>query len=294
MEGGFDWNLARTFLAAAQAGSFSGAARALGVAQPTVGRQVAALEQALGVTLFERVGRGLVLTAAGQDLVDQVQVMGEAAARLARVAAGRSTDLEGPVAITASEAVSAFLLGPAVARIRSQHPGLLLELVATNQIRDLRRREADLALRNTRPTDPELVGRLLRTSSARLYATPACIERLGLRGAADLARADIFAFDDGPALGEGLRALGLPVTAASFPIVCGSHLVQWALCRQGLGICVMLDEVGAAHPDVVPVLPDLPPIPVPLWLVCHRELHTSRRLRVVFDLLVELLATSSP
>ena len=164
----FDWNQARAFLVTAREGSYSAAALALGVAQPTIGRQVAALEAELGVTLFERVGRGLTLTPAGLDLAEHVSAMGDAAMAVSRLAAGQSTSLEGIVCITASEAVSALLLPPVLAQIRAAHPRIELELVVSNEAADLRRREADIAVRNFRPTDPELIAVKVRDSLARM------------------------------------------------------------------------------------------------------------------------------
>ena len=92
---------------------------------------------------------------------------------------------------------------------------------------------------------------------------------------------------------KGLRALGLDLTPKNFPIITDNHLVQWELAKHGVGICIVMDEVGDAEPRVRRVLPELPPIPVPVWLATHRELHTSRRIRVVFDLLADELGRPS-
>jgi DNA-binding transcriptional LysR family regulator len=144
----FDWNHARAFFVAGEEGSFSAASRALGIAQPTIGRQVAALEDELGVALFERVGSKLELTSAGVDLMDHVRAMSDAATRVSLAATGRSVSVEGTVCITASELIAAYLLPPIVLRLRAKHPGIDLEIIASNSARDLRRREADIAIRN--------------------------------------------------------------------------------------------------------------------------------------------------
>jgi len=284
----FDWGRARAFLAAARQGSFSAAARALGVAQPTIGRQIAALEEELRVTLFERVGKGLELTTAGLDLVEHVRAMEDAALRVSLTAAGQAGALEGIVCVTASEVISAYLLPPIVARIRAAHPRIELELIASNQTQDLQRREADIAVRSYRPRDPELVATRIQDGFARLYAAPAYLERLGSpRSPKDLSNVEIFGFDRTDLMIRGLEQLGLRLTAKNFPIVTSNHLVQWELAKQGLGVCVMMEEIGEAEPRVCRVLDDLPPLPIPMWLTCHRELHTSRRMRVVFDMLAE-------
>ncbi|MEZ4327523.1 MAG: LysR family transcriptional regulator [Polyangiales bacterium] len=288
----FDWNQARAFLVTAEEGSFSAAARALGLTQPTLGRQVAALEEALGVTLFERVGQRLELTVTGVELMEHVRAMGAAAMRVSLSAAGQSESVEGTVTVTASEVITAFLLPAVVAQLRETHPGITLELVAANEVRDLQRREADIAVRNVQPTQPDLFARKLRDTTAHFYAAPTYIERAGpFERSADLARAGLFAFDRSTTMVEGFKALGIAVDAAQFILTTPSHFVQWELCKRGLGVCVMMDDVGMAEPGVRRLFPDLPSIPVPMWLVCHRELHTSRRIRVVFDALAEHLST---
>jgi DNA-binding transcriptional LysR family regulator len=288
----FDWNRARAFLATAEEGSLSAAARALGVTQPTLGRQVTSLEEELGVALFERVGRGLTLTESGQGLLEHVRAMGEAANRVAFAATGRSQRVEGVVTITASEVVSAFLLPPALAKLRAHHPGLELKILASTAVRDLRRREADVALRSGKPTDPELVATRLRDTPARLYATPRYLRSIGNpKTPADLAHADFVGFsDDGGRFLAGMQALGFPLTAANLRLHTGNHLVLWELVKQGLGIGVIIDDVGDAEPRVRRVLPEEPPIAVPMWAVAHREVRTSRRVRIVFDALVEEFA----
>ncbi len=287
----FDWNRARAFLLTAEEGSFSAAGRALGIAQPTIGRQVAALEEELGVTLFERVGSALVLTAAGLDLVEHVRAMGNAANRVSLTAAGQSLSIEGTVCITASELIAAHILPPVLGRLRRAHPGIELEILASNTARDLRRREADIAIRNFTPTQPDLVAKKIADRHARLYASPAYLERIGNPTTpAGLADAEFFGFDRSDLMIRGLRALGLELAPRNFPIVSDNHLVQWELAKHGVGICIVMDQVGDAEPRVRRVLPDFPPLPVPVWLATHRELHTSRRIRVVFDLLAEALA----
>lgn len=286
---GFDWNRTRAFLVTAEEGSFSAAARALGLTQPTLGRQVAALEEELGVTLFERAGTRLALTEAGLALLEQARAMGEAAARVSRVAAGLDDSVAGEVRVTAGEAIASFLLPSVLAGLRRDHPRVRVVVVASNEVQDLHRREADIALRNARPQHPELVGRRLRDLAAGLYASRELLERTGpLREPAQLAGAPLITFEPAEPLLAAFGAMGLPATPEQVAATSASQLVQWSLCRASVGVGLMLTAVGDADPDVVRVLPDFA-IPVPVWLVCHRELHTSRRLRVVFDRLAEAL-----
>ena len=289
----FDWNHARAFLVAAEEGSFSAAGRVLSIAQPTIGRQVAALEEELAVTLFERIGNTLELTSAGLDLMEHLRAMGDAATRVSMTAAGKSLSIDGTVCITASELIAAHVLPPIIGRLRLTHPGIEIEIVASNTARDLRRREADIAVRNFTPTQPDLVAKKIADRDARLYASPVYLERLGNpTSAAGLSQAEFFGFDRTDLMIKGLRALGLDIGPKNFPIITDNHLVQWELCKQGVGICIVMDEVGDAEPRVRRVLPKLRPLPVPVWLATHRELHTSRRIRVVFDLLAEELGRS--
>jgi DNA-binding transcriptional LysR family regulator len=290
----FDWNRARAFFVTAEEGSFSAAARALGMAQPTIGRQISALEEELGVTLVERVARGIELTPTGLELVEHVRAMSEAATRVSLTAAGQSLSLEGTISITASEVISAYILPPIVAKVRSEYPGIEIDLVASNRAQDLRRRESDIAVRSFRPKDPELVARKIRDGYARLYASPAYLERLGdPTTPEELSSAEIIGFDRTDALMDGLNALGLSLTAANFPIVTENQLVQWELVKQGTGIGIMMEEIGEPEPRVRRALPDLPAIPVPMWLTSHREVRMSRRVRVVFDLLARELSEAS-
>ncbi|MBY8977764.1 LysR family transcriptional regulator [Rhodobacteraceae bacterium NNCM2] len=284
----FDWNRARAFLVTAEEGSLSAASRALGLTQPTLGRQVSALEEELGVALFERVGRGLTLTPSGLELVEHVRAMGEAAGRVSLTASGQSQTIEGTVRITATEVASAFVLPSMVADLRRAEPGIAVEIVATNSLRDLRRREADIAIRSVRPTDPDLIARKLKDDTARLYAAESYLARIGNPQTSEgLSRAEFIGFEENDDFVTGLNAVGLNVTSASFPVNCANHLVQWELVKQGVGIGVMLTRVGDEEPLVKRAAPWLEPFPFEVWLVAHREVRTSRRVRLVFDWLIE-------
>lgn len=289
----FDWNRARAFLITAEEGSFSAAARALRSTQPTVGRQVAGLEEELGVTLFERVGTRLELTVSGLELLEHVRAMGDAANRTSLVANGQSESVEGNVSITASEAIAAFLLPPILEKLRRSHPGITLELVISNEARDLHRREADIAIRNFEPQHPDLIAHKIRVTTAHFYAAPSYTERMGpLETNEDLARVEVLGFESSENMVEQMKNhLNLTLRNDQFPVVTNNHLVQWELCKQGAGVCLMMDEVAQLDATVQKVFSELPSISVPIWVVCHRELRTSRRLRLVFDWIVEGLSS---
>lgn len=286
----FDWNQVRAFLVTAEEGSFSAASRALGLTQPTLGRQVAALEDRLGITLFERLGRSLSLTQSGLELLEHVRAMGEAASRVSLTASGQSQSIEGRVCITATDVMSMYLLPDALKRLREMAPAIEIEIVASNDVRDLRRREADIAIRHGRPEQPDLIARLLRETSIHLYASTDYLDQHGRPSSPDdLSEAVFIGFDQSDRLPARLNEIGLRLTRDNFKLISESGAVAWEMVKQGLGIGVMAQEVADRTTGIECVLPDLDPIPVPIWLVTHRELHTSRRIRLVFDVLAECL-----
>ncbi|UYV38164.1 LysR family transcriptional regulator [Rhodobacteraceae bacterium D3-12] len=290
----FDWTQLRGFLATAEEGSLSAAARALKLTQPTLGRQVAALEEALGVVLFERVGRGLVLTPAGQELLPHARAMGDAAGRISLAAAGQAQGLEGKVRITASDVFSAHLLPPILSQLRSAAHKLQIEVVAANDIRDILRREADIAIRHVRPTEPDLIARMVRQDKGHFYAAPAYIRRHGRpETLSDLARHEFISFGDAQQMMAYLNPLGMALREGNFPIGSASGVVAWKMAREGLGIIVMVDDVAEQTPEMERLLPGMAPFEVPVWLVTHRELHSSARIRLVYDLLAGALARGS-
>ena len=287
----FDWNQARAFLVTAEEGTLSAAARALGLTQPTLGRQVAALESNLGVTLFERVGRSLSLTQAGLELLEHVRTMGEAASRVSLVASGQSQSIEGKVSITATNVMATYHLPPLLKQLREMAPAIEIEIVASNEVRDLQRREADIAIRHGRPEQPDLIAKLIGETSAHLYAAKEYLDRIGRPHCpSDLADADFIGFEHPERLLPVLEPLGLSLSRANFKLVSASGTVIQELMKQGLGIGIMTKQDAARLPELEAVLPELAPIPVPIWLVTHRELHSSRRIRLVFDFLAESFA----
>ena len=201
----------------------SAAARALGLTQPTLSRQVAALEEELGVMLFERTGRSVELTQAGLEMLDHVQSMAEAASRLTLTASGQSQTVEGLVRITASDLMSAHILPPLIKELREIAPLLSIDVVADNNIRDLLLREADIAIRHVRPTQPNLVAKLLREETARFYATASYLEAHGRPDlTSDMSQHQFISFVDSDRMLEYLLPTGLGLTRSNFRL--GSHL----------------------------------------------------------------------
>lgn len=287
----FDWNRARAFLVTAEEGSLAAAARALNMSQPTLSRQVAALEKELGVALFERVGRGLELTPNGLDLVEHVRTMGDAANRLSLTASGRSSSLEGTIAITAPEVMAAVLLPPLILKLRRMEPGIHIEIIASDSESNLNRREADIAIRGFCPTQPELIGRKLYTARGHLYAAPAYLEKLAQPVTPDaLNKAEFIDFDNSGRLRTMLNERGLQLSPRNFPVATNNSILQWELIKAGVAIGIMSEEIGDAEPRVQRVLPEMEALTGEIWLVAHRELRTNRRVRFVFDFLAKEIA----
>ncbi|MGX9354717.1 LysR family transcriptional regulator [Roseobacteraceae bacterium S113] len=286
----FDWNRARAFLVTAEEGSLSAAARALGLAQPTLSRQVDALQSELGVVLFERFGRGLELTPAGVSLLAHVRQMGEGAIALSLAAQGASDDLAGPVTLSASDAYAGLWLPPILQKIRALEPGLAIRVLADNAPSDLMRREADIAIRNFRPKEPELIATRIVDTGANFFASTAYLERHGpLRRMQDWRQGHLIAPSDSAGFLTALRAFGLDIGREAIGYECSSYLAMWEMVRQGLGVGMLDVRLGDAEAGVARAAPDVADLPFPVWLVAHRDVMNNKRLRMVFDLLVREL-----
>ena len=287
----FDWNQVRAFLATAEEGSFSGAARALKTTQPTIGRQIDGLEQALDVTLFQRSVRGPVLTEVGRELLDHVRLMGETATLISTIAAGQSQEVSGEVAVSATDLVSAAILPGLLGGLREMAPGIHLRIVASNDISNLLRRDADIAIRHIRPKEADLIARHIGDFRANLDAATAYLNSAGrpktLRAVAEHT---FIGSPDSEQLVTALHNKGIPVRRENFAISSENGVVQWELVKAGFGMTLMPELLGETTQGVEKVVPDMPSLEFPVWLVTHRELKTSRRIRVVFDLLARELA----
>ncbi|MBF9041727.1 LysR family transcriptional regulator [Rhodobacterales bacterium HKCCE4037] len=287
----FDWNQVRAFLATAEEGSLSGAARVLHTTQPTVGRQVTALEAALGVALFERVGRGLVLTPSGADVLAEVRAMGEAAARVSLVAAGRNDTIAGRVSISVSDMLAIHVMPEILEKLAAAAPELEVELIVTNDISDLLRREADIAVRHMRPTEPELIGRELTGSRARFYASQGFVQRHGNpRVMAEAQTMPFIGFGPPEEMAREMGLRGFDLPPGSGRLYSRTIFAAWQMVCAGLGIGMMSDDIAARSPGVVAVLEGEPSMPVDMWIVTHRELRRSRRIRLVWNILLEELS----
>lgn len=286
MNNNFDWGLIRSFLAALDHGSLLAAARALGSTQPTLGRHIAELESQLGTVLFERTGRGLLPTQAALRLAHSARAMEQAAHHMARSVSRGDEGVSGTVRITASQPVACFVLPPVLARMRRALPEVQVELVASNQVSNLLRREADIALRMVQPQQSSLVAKRIAKVTLGTYAHRDYLRRRGTpREPADLLAHDLVGHDQDEAMLRGFAAAGLPVGREAFAFRTDDLIAYWEAVRAGLGVGFVADYLARLDTRLVPLLPGLRIAPLPIWLTVHREIRTSRRIRAVYDFL---------
>jgi DNA-binding transcriptional LysR family regulator len=286
----FNWNLIPSFLAAHEHGSLLAAARALGTSQPTVGRHVAELETQLGSVLFERTGRGLAPTPAGQRLAETARAMETGALALLRSVNHAKATLEGSVRLSASQPVACVLLPPILARMRQALPGIAVELVSSNAVSNLLRREADIALRMVRPTQASLIAKRIGVVRLSACAHRDYVRRRGApRTLADLLQHELIGNDRTPDIERGFSAMGLQIAHEQFELRTDDLMAYWGAVRAGLGIGFVSDYLIREDPAVQTVLPQLRIPPLPVWLTVHREIRSSARIRAVYDFLANEL-----
>lgn len=279
-----DWTLYRSFLAVAETGSLSAAARKLNLSQPTLGRHVTELETALATTLFTRIAKGLAPTEAALALIPAATLMRDAAARLSLTAAGRSEQLSGTVRLTASKVVSYFVLPAMLARLRTAEPGIEIELVPSDSTENLLFREADIALRMYRPTQNDVVTRHLIDLPTALYGARDYLDRHGRpQSIEDLNRFDLVGMDRSDLMLRVVESLGLARKREDFPMRCDDQLVYWALVRAGCGLGGALTLLGDRDPLMERVAPFLRLPTLPVWLTAPEALRQNPRIRRVLD-----------
>ena len=283
-----EWSHYRAFLAVLRDGTLSGAARELGLTQPTLGRQIAELERQLGTALFIRSQRGLVPTDAARDIAPHAETMAAAAGSMMRAASGGASDAAGVVRITASDIVGAEVLPSLLAGFRRGNPGVTIELVLSNRVEDLLRGEADIAVRMLRPSQQALVARQIGEVRLGLYAHRLYLEHSPAPKSLAALVSDhaLIGFDqETPFTRELLTRL--PITRHNFALRTDSDLAHLAAVRAGFGIGFVQHGIARRDPNLVAVLPDEISLPMEMWLVLHEDLRASRRLRLMMDYLAK-------
>lgn len=282
------WELYRTFLGVLREGSLSGAARALGITQPTVGRHVSALEHSLGLTLFTRSQTGLLPTEAALALRPYAESMRSTADALLRAADSQGDGVKGTVRVSASEVVGVEVLPPIVAHLRQTHPQLTIELVMTNRVQDLLQREADIAVRMTPPRQALLIARRVGVVTVALFAHRSYLARHGTpQTVTDLAQHALIGFDQETPFLRAARKAMPEWSRAAFSIRTDSDVGQLALIRAGCGVGACQVGLAKLNTDLVRVLPRKFELQLETWVTMHEDLRNSPRCRVTFDALVK-------
>ena len=284
------WELYRSFLEVLKQGSLSGAARALDIAQPTVGRHISALEKSLELALFTRSQTGLMPTAAAQSLRGFAESMQSTAASLERAAASQGAGVRGTVRVTCSDVIGVEVLPPIIAALRDQYPQLAVELVLTNRVQDLLKSEADIAVRMVRPRQELLVARRVGQIKLGLYAHHRYLARHGTPSTlAVLFTHSLIGFDQTT---EFLRNASKALPGwrrEAFAMRTDNDLAQMALIRSGAGIGVCQTAIARRDEALVRVLPRHMSLPLETWITMHEDLRKSPRCKVTFEALVEAL-----
>ncbi len=286
----FDWALVRSFLAVLDAGSVMGAARQLGAQQPTLSRHINELEAQLRTPLFERTGRGVVPTAAALALVDPARRMEAAANAMHLSLSARSQAVRGTVRVAASQVAAAYLMPAVLAQLQAVEPGIEIELVASNQLTNLLRREADIAVRMVRPVQQSLIVRKLGDVPITAAAHERYLARMGLpQTTADLARHRLIGYDKDEQIVRGMKALGYAPEPHQFVVRTDDQVAYGQLVAAGLGVGFLAHYNLRHLPGVQPVLPMLKIPALPCWLAVHREIRANALVRKVYDFLSEAL-----
>ena len=283
-----NWDLYRTFLAVLEEGTLSGAARALGLTQPTIGRHIEALEQALGFALFTRSQHGLAPTAGAQQLKPYAEALASTAAALLRVASSEAGEARGAVRVTASEVIGAEVLPAILTPLREIHRELAIELVLSNRIENLLNREADIAVRMVRPDQEALVARHIGAIPLGFFARQDYLQRHGVPQSLDeLASHTLIGFDRDISSIRAFTARIGSVDRNIFALRTDNQLAHLAAIRAGFGVGVCQVGLAERDPRLVRLLGGQFEANLDTWLAMHEDLKETRRCRVVFDALAE-------
>jgi DNA-binding transcriptional LysR family regulator len=286
MEANWEWY--RAFLGVMQTGSLSGAARALGLTQPTVGRHIDALEGALGLKLFMRTHDGYTPSEAARHLLPYAEALAASAAALTRVASSEGDGVRGTVRIAASDVIGVEVLPPILARLRDAHPALTIELHLSDQLDNLLQREADIAVRMVRPTQQAVVARRVGLVDVGLFATPDYLARHGTPATvAELAAHSLIGPDSETEWIRRLRQQFPLMNREHLALRVDSNLAQLAAIRAGYGIGGCQVGLAARAPALVRVLAADFHIGLDTWIAMHEDLRDTPRCAVTFAALAE-------
>lgn len=281
------WDHYRTLLAVLAEGSLSGAARSLGLSQPTVGRHVEALEAELGAPLFTRSAGGLAPTEAALALRPHAKSMAAAAEALVRTASGERDAVRGVVRLTASDVVGVEVLPPILTGFHEAYPEVSIELDLSNRVEDLLRRDADIAVRMVRPTQGALLAKRIGAVRLGLFAHRRYLEAHGAPTRLDDPAVAAIGFDRDPSALRAMQDRQLNFARELFAFRSDNDLAQLAAVRAGFGVGGVQLTIAHRDPDLVEVLEGQFRYELEVWVAMHEDLKTSRRMRLMFDWLVE-------
>jgi DNA-binding transcriptional LysR family regulator len=273
-----DWDDLRHFLALAQAGTFLGAARQIGVEHATISRRIAALEKDLGRKLVDRRGRRIVLTDDGEQVARHAALVAQQMAVIEQLGRASATEMRGHVRISAPPALSSVLLAKPIAAIRREHPGIEITLVGEKRLASLNRREADIAVRMSRPEDGDYAITKVGEMAFHLYASEAYLETV------PEAQWTFIGYDEG--MNASPQQLRLFELAAGRPIAIRSSILEFqaAAARLGGGV-VLLPDFAVSDADDLQRIEDENPLRREVWLVVHAEIKDVPAIRVVMEAL---------
>ncbi len=281
-----DWTLIQSFLAVAETGSLSAAAKSLRRSQPTLGRHIQTLERELDQRLFDRHPRGLTLAPEGAKLLPLAREVNARMNAISLSAAGQSEALTGTVRITASVFAAHYVLPPILAEIRRIQPGIELELVPSDATENLVFRAADIAVRMYRPTQLDIVARHIADLPLGIFAAKSYLERRGQpRTVAELWQHDLIGYDADDLILKTMAAMGFQADRHSFAVRCDNQSAYWQLLRAGCGIGFSQRGPALADPEIEELRLDLSLPPLPVWLAAHGVMRQTPRIRAVWDLL---------
>jgi len=285
------WDLIQSFAAVARLGSLSKAAVELAISQPTLSRQMAALEKQLEMTLFDRSTQGLKVTSAGAKLLESGELMQQAAEQFSRTASGAASKIEGEVRISANEVIGLYYLPGILADFGTQYPEVTIELDISNKAISLNKRDADIALRMFRPTQPELVVRRLPDIGLSFVASKKYLSsHASITDMNDFSEHRLIGFDRDAQMVAGLKQLGLPISMNDLNSRTDFLPLQIELARQNAGITITHRFLLNRFKELQAILPDIELPSLEFWLVCHADVQHNRRIKVVMDYLVERLS----
>jgi DNA-binding transcriptional LysR family regulator len=287
-----DWSLYRSFLAVLREGSLSGAARSLGLTQPTMARHIEALEAAIGVELFTRSQQGLAATESALELRPYAESLAATTAAMMRMASGQGQAVKGTVRVSASQIMGAEVLPPIFSSLREQHPDLEIELLLSNAVDNLLRRDADIAVRMVEPVQEALVVKRLGSVAVGLHAHRRYLERAGKpHSRNDLHSHSMIGFDhETPAI-RSMRQRVPGFESIRFAFRTDSDIAQLMAIKAGFGIGMCQVALAQRDPDLERVLPSAFDLKLGVWLAMHENLRSTPRCRAVFNGLAAGLRT---